>query len=413
MKHSDKFLYLSDVLKSRSTSSNFARMAAISLGFGLALSACSDNDKTAGGGPSGSEAGNAIMAQILTADAKPAANAKVKLIDSESLDSENAYTATADEDGVVSIEGVAAGSYTLEAKLKGEALQMPAEISTGDEDLGCATLQEMASLKGSVGSETAKGTVKVRGLDYEADVVDGAFALDSLPAGPINLVFISTDSDTVSSYVNVKSGEEATGFTFASEKTSLLLEDFEDGDHQHRFMPLNTYDGGWWFFDYENRNVVPNYVLDEGHFFLIDKVDGSMVGHVSAEFNDVIVVDDTTKIYPWATIGLEIGSSDETVCNDLSSVDSIAFRIKGTGALKFALVDKNISSTDQTIGEKIRLEIPEDWERAVVAIDDLAEDKSALKCVTLLTWAFEFPGGDLLFDDIELIGGDKNSIWAK
>ena len=56
--------------------------------FGLAafaLIGCSSSTETAGGGPSGTEAGNAITAQIMVAG-KPAAYARVKLTESESLD---------------------------------------------------------------------------------------------------------------------------------------------------------------------------------------------------------------------------------------------------------------------------------------------------------------------------------------
>ena len=119
----NKNLYFWDVLSKNPA--NMAKCAAYSLlalTFGLGLSACGET-KTAGGGPSGTEAGNAITAQILTADKTPAALARVRLMDSEDLDSEKAYSAETDKKGKVVIEGVADGDYTLEATLDGGALQ--------------------------------------------------------------------------------------------------------------------------------------------------------------------------------------------------------------------------------------------------------------------------------------------------
>ena len=54
--------------------------------FAISLSLCAcGGSEVAGGGPSGTEAGNAITAQILIANA-PAANARVKLVEHNSLD---------------------------------------------------------------------------------------------------------------------------------------------------------------------------------------------------------------------------------------------------------------------------------------------------------------------------------------
>jgi hypothetical protein len=84
------------------------------LAIGFSLCACGGSE-VAGGGPSGTEAGNAITAQILIANA-PAANARVKLVEHNSLDGQG-YTATTNDSGYVTIENVAVGNYTMEASL--------------------------------------------------------------------------------------------------------------------------------------------------------------------------------------------------------------------------------------------------------------------------------------------------------
>ena len=98
-------------VKQNRTRRILALIAPLAIGFSL----CACGTEVAGGGPSGTEAGNAITAQILIADA-PAANARVKLVEQESLDG-NGYIATANENGIVTIENVAIGNYTMEAIL--------------------------------------------------------------------------------------------------------------------------------------------------------------------------------------------------------------------------------------------------------------------------------------------------------
>ena len=74
----NKFLYFWDVLsRNPANTAKCAAYSILALSMGLGLSACGET-KTAGGGPSGTEAGNAITAQILTADKSPAAECDMK-----------------------------------------------------------------------------------------------------------------------------------------------------------------------------------------------------------------------------------------------------------------------------------------------------------------------------------------------
>lgn len=415
------FLYFSDML---SDSVKHARLAAktftgisLALAFGLGLSACSDNEKTAGGGPSGTEAGNAITAQIITADKSPAALAKVRLMDSESLDSTGSYEAETDEEGFVSIEGIAEGNYILEARLDGEALQQSVKISKESVDLGKNTLKSVASVKGSVGDSSANGTVKVRGLDHSAKVKKGSFTLDSLPEGPISLVYIPKDTEdgTSSTYLKVVAGEKSTASTFADESRALLLDDFQDSNYQNRFMPAHTWDGGWWYFSYSEENVTPSFVSDdEQHIFALEsEEDGNIVAHVAAEFGEIVEDSSGKNVWPWATIGIELGKSDKALCNDISSVDSVAFRIKGKGAIVFGFIDENLDQDNQKMSQ-YEHGLNADWERVSVP---LKGNKDSFKCVNQLAWDLkataEDPVVEIWLDDIELIGGDRLSIWEK
>ena len=413
MRSLNENLYFWDVLKE--TPANMAKFAATSilaLSFGLGLSACSET-KTAGGGPSGTEAGNAITAQILTAEKSPAALAKVRLMDSEALGDEKAYSAEADKNGNVTIEGVEDGDYTLEAKLAGEALQIPVQVKGASVDLGKDRLKKTATVSGSVGDKSLKGVVKVRGLEHSAKVKDGNFTLDSLPEGVLSLVFIPDveDVDTSSTYLKVLAGESTVSGSFADESRALLLEDFQDSNYQNRFMPARTYDGGWWYFDFSADNVTPDFVIGENHLFTLANEDGNISAHVAAHFGDIIKDSTGVAHWPWATMGVELGKSDKALCNDISSVDSVAFRIKGIGSVVFNIIDSNLKPDHQKL---IQSEYGLDsvWVRVSVP---LPADKEAFKCVNQLAWDFKTIDGyaEVWLDDVELIGGDRLSIWEK
>ncbi len=413
MRNLNENFYFRDVLKETPTNmAKFAATSILALSFGLGLVACGET-KTAGGGPSGTEAGNAITAQILTAEKSPAALAKVRLMDSEALGDEKAYSAEADKNGNVTIEGVEDGDYTLEAKLAGEALQIPVQVKGASVDLGKDRLKKTATVSGSVGDKSLKGVVKVRGLEHSAKVKDGNFTLDSLPEGVLSLVFIPDveDVDTSSTYLKVLAGESTVSGTFADESRALLLEDFQDSNYQNRFMPARTYDGGWWYFDFSADNVTPDFVIGENHLFTLANEDGNISAHVAAHFGDIIKDSTGVAHWPWATMGVELGKSDKALCNDISSVDSVAFRIKGIGSVVFNIIDSNLKPDHQKLIQS-EYGLEDEWTRVSVP---LPADKAAFKCVNQLAWDFKTIDGyaEVWLDDIELIGGDRLSIWEK
>ena len=403
------FLYLSEVHKKISIP--LASLMAIG------MIACSDSEKTAGGGPSGTEAGNAITAQIMVAG-EPAAYARVKLTESESLDAADSEFTQADEKGFVTFENVSDGNYTLEARHDGMALQREVPVEGKSLDLGSNMLDRMVSVSGSVSSD-GDGVVKVRGMSHSAKVKDGKFSMDSLPAGPLSLVFIPAKEgrDTSSTYMKVVAGESSTASTFAEESRALLLDDFQDSNYQNRFMPAHTWDGGWWYFNYSTENVTPDFITEDGkHLFALEDEDGNIMAHVEATFGET-VEDSTGKVvWPWATVGIELGKSDKALCNDISSVDSIAFRAKGEGAIVFGLVDETQEKEDQLIAQ-YEITLGEDWKRFSVPLAEIIDPRFSYNCVNQLGWNFK-PNNEgkavkFWLDDIELTGGKRLSIWKR
>jgi len=404
------FLYFSEVHKRLSIP--LAGLAAI--GF----VACSNGDKTAGGGPSGTEAGNAITAQIMAAG-EPAAYARVKLTESESLDANDYDYVQTDEKGLVTFEDVADGLYTLEARHDGMALQKEIPVEGKSIDLGKSDLEEMVSVTGSVSGD-GNGIVKVRGMAHSAKVENGKFTMDSLPAGPLSLVFIpdQKDLDTSSTYLKVVAGESSTASTFAEESRALLLDDFQDSNYQNRFMPALTWDGGWWYFDFADSNVTPKFVTDDEFHNVTLEVDstGNIMAHVAATFGGTFKDSSGNTYWPWATIGVELGKSNKALCNDISSVDTVAFRAKGEGAIVFGLIDETQKGGFQKIAQ-YEFTLSDKWERTLVPLKEILNPEYSYTCVNQLVWDFKANNDEktveIWLDDIELIGGNRISIWKR
>ena len=408
-KKSDELCYLSGMRK-------LLPATIMSFALGISLNACSDS-KVAGGGPSGTEAGNAITAQII-ASGTPAAQVTVRLTESESIDSDSVRTATTDSKGKVSFENVSDGEYILEATMGDKALQKEVVVEGEDVDLGKGNLEKTVSISGSV--QEKSGKVKVRGMAHEAEVVDGKFTLDSLPAGPLSLVFIpdGKKNDTSCTYMKVIAGESSTASTFAEESRALLLDDFQDSNYQNRFMPAHTYDGGWWYFDYSAENVTAEHITDDGEhrFALETDEDGNIAAHVVAIFGETVKDSSGEKIWPWATVGIELGKSNKALCNDISSVDTVAFKAKGEGAIEFSIIDETQKNGNQNIA-KFEFTLDENWDRISVPLKEILDPQFSYTCVNQIVWSFkpnnEEKKVEFWLDDIELTGGKRLSIWKR
>lgn len=405
-KNSD-FYYFSNVLKDIL---KFTPSGIVALSTALVLGACSDG-KVAGGGPSGTEAGNAITAQIFAANATPAAKAKVTLMKADDIDSENSLEVSADNNGNVLFENIAEGNYTLEARFKDEALQQFVKITDNNVKLGKSLLKKTASV---LGEGLAKnGTVKVRGLNHSAKVVDGKFTLDSLPEGPLSLVYIpASNGDTVSSYLKVQAGEKAIANSFANENSAIVLDDFEDLNSQHRLAPAYTDNGGWWYITSDSTVTVTfadsiSYVPLEQVTLPNGEKNGRM--HFTATFPEERVG------YPWVSFGVQIGDKElaDSIfpTYDLTSVDSITFEASGSGFFVFQLIDENLDESASVLGS-FEIALSKETQTYSIPIANIVSKAEDLTHINLM--AFQFTeNAEFILDNIRLVGADKNSIWKR
>ena len=414
--------------------------------FAISLSLCAcGGSEVAGGGPSGTEAGNAITAQILLANA-PAPYAKVKLVEHNSLDgSEGAYIATADSNGMVSIaiDSVAFGSYTMEATFDETALQLPVVVKdTNSIDLGKQTLQKSVYIGGSItdfindsDSENFKdmnGFVKFRGLDHSAIIKDGKFEVKGLPAGKLNMVFIPQDAvDTVYVPVTTDAGDSITTLkpqdtippTPETKNERLLIDDFEDGDNFHLFVPENQigYTGYYWLLmttTLANTNIfavvdsinvypelAPEYLFGGKHPFLAviqDTDDGEKEVNVKFDFPETTIGESA----PFAFIKLYFRGMYTTT--DLSMVDSIAFDASGLGNAEIQILDEANGVTLAAYP----ITLPKQMEKLQYAWADILPNEEDRKKVTSFSIVFH-DDGELRFDNFELIGQNLQDIWKQ
>jgi hypothetical protein len=182
-------------------------------------------------------------------------------------------------------------------------------------------------------------------------------------------------------------------------------------------MPAHFYDGGWWYFNFADSNVTPKYITkDKIHNFTLEKEeDGNIVAHVAATFGDAFKDSTGNTQWPWATIGIELGKSDKALCNDISSVDSVAFRVKGEGAIVFAAIDETQKSNQEIAQYEFTLS--SDWQKILVPLADILDTNYSYTCVNQLVWKFKSNNEEntveIWLDDIELIGGKRLSIWKR
>ena len=434
-----KKLYIKGMeLKQNKTKRVLTLIAPLAIGFSLC--ACG-SDNVAGGGPSGTEAGNAITAQILIANA-PAANARVKLVEHNSLNGiEDGYTAIANDSGFITIEKVPVGNYTMEATLNESAVQLPVDIkdTVNDVNLGAHSLQKSVYIGGSVAnffadsiSENFKnmtGVLKFRGLDHSATIKDGKFEVKGLPAGMLNMVFIPANAtDTVYVPVTTDAGDSITTLKPQdsipeNKNETLLIEDFEDGDNLHLYKNyIFDPSGGWAFSGWilyapTVVNVYPKASETTGHpFQAIIQHDENGGKEVNVNFD----FPDSANNGLVAVVTLYIGISNATY--DLSSVDSIAFDTWGSGDAEIQVIDEsrkdfttigsNTTTPSGYMTGKYAFTLPKTKERLKFAWADIVPKEEDRSKVTSISIVFH-NDAKLHLDNLELIGKDLLNIWKQ
>ena len=246
--------------------------------------------------------------------------------------------------------------------------------------------------------------------------------------------------DTVNVSIKAKAGDSLTTLKpktqpkdttkkdTVQKNSTLLIDDFEDGDNIHLLaseIPYFNYTMGSWnlttatlnqpinFFgeskaipDSEKIAVYPEWPADfNGHPFKLviqDSKEGGKEVHVTFDFPD-------TASYPlYAVITMSIGNYGYSY--DLSSVDSIAFDAWGSGETEIQITS-NPHYMSKTSGT-LPVTLPKNKTKLKYAWADLVPSEEDRKSVTTITFAFH-DDAEIHLDNLEFIGKDLMNIWKK
>jgi len=271
-------------------------------------------------------------------------------------------------------------------------------------DIGVDTLQSYSKLTGKIPTPFLANTrIEVLGTDlicYPDSY--GNFSFDSIPAG-VHVVQNSTINDTLRGYAQVGGGAtSSTGTLMPESPNYLLLDDFEDGNSQHRFAPISGQ--GWW---YKSSSLGVTITPSTATPVPLDTTDP--IHHSAIHFS--VQIDSGS--YPWANCGVQIGIKNQGY--DLSSVDTLVFWAKGAGNIDVALSLQ--ANADSISSLNASFTLMTSWNRVAIPLDTIRAatlpNPSAMRNhVTSITWQFS-TAGEIWLDDVIFIGASRYDIWGR
>ena len=160
----------------------------------LALAACSNDGKVAGG----TEAESTIALQVQLADGTPAANARVRVLPGDYLSDgvNDAEWTASDRNGFVEMTAEP-GDYAVEVRnVKGSVASgavLNITLDTNTSKVDTVKLGELSTIEGFVFLGRSAPVIRVAGLDrYVVPDSTGHFVIDSLPLGDFKVNFADT-----------------------------------------------------------------------------------------------------------------------------------------------------------------------------------------------------------------------------
>lgn len=373
----------------------------------MLLASCSSHEKVAGG--NATETTNGFKISIIDKSGKPAARARAFIRPATYVQGDDpscCQTVSASAQGVITFDSVPVGQWRVEITDASGALFYEYNRSAQDSfaDLGTDTLKQFSKMVGKIPTPFASNTrIEVLGTDricYPDSY--GNFSFDSMPAG-VHVVQSSTAQDTLRGYVTVNEGTTDTvGILVQESSQYLLLDDFEDGDSQHRFAPISGQ--GWW---YQSSSLGVTVTPSGEAPVPLDTTDPI---HYSA-IHFTVKVDSGS--YPWANCGVQLGKQNQSY--DLSSVDSLVFWAKGVGDLQVGLVlQAHVTSISDMHAD---ITLTPDWYRFSIPLDTIRAgelvDPPAARAQTLgLIWQMS-ADGEIWLDEVTLIGASREEVWGR
>lgn len=373
----------------------------------ILLLSCSSQKDVAGG--NATETTNGFRLSLIDREGNPASSARAVLRPANHVqgdDSSCCQTGFASAKGVIRFDSVPVGQWRVEI-LDASGALFYEFISTAQDsfsDLGTDTLESYAKITGKIPTPFASNSrIEMLGTDRICFPDSyGNFAFDSIPAG-VHVVQNSMAQDTLRGYVRIVAGKTNSMGTLVPESSQyLLLDDFEDGNSQHRFAPISGQ--GWW---YQSSSLGVTIIPSDDTPVPLDTTDP--IHHGAIHFS--VKVDSGS--YPWANCGVQLGLQSQGY--DLSSVDSLVFWAKGMGELQVALLLQ--ANADSISDMHANVTLTPVWNRFSVPLDTIQagdfSDPPAMRSQTFgLIWQMN-ADGEIWLDDITLIGASRDEIWGR
>jgi len=375
----------------------------------LGLGGCSN--QYAGGGTSGSEAGNALSLQVVTTKGALAARAAVTVRPSDYVpgDTLNArYTLATNDSGMLRLDSLPQGEWVVEVSDSVSSLLLTLHITSEDSsvELGRQMMHKHSTVTGYLPLPLVTGTVVVvPGTEHQViPAADGSFQLNHMPSAILSVRAIA-GSQYLQGYVAPLPGETVkTGQLRNDDLTTLVLDDFSDSNSQSRFGALM--DGGWWWLSGSEDVIIqrPASTASYPVPLIWEGVNHGMVIRFSADF-------DSASTLAWLDLGVQIGANNAAY--DLTHVDSIAFWVRGQGDAKLTL---HLAPYDPLFTEPSALvNIPSEWTRISVPVSSMmnsVSESGVLQRVSQISWVFT-SNADVWLDDVSLIGATHQQIWGE
>lgn len=365
----------------------------------LALSACSNESKTAAGG---TEAESTIAMQIRLADGTPAAMARVRVLPTAFLSDglDTVGWTDADENGRVEFEQMDPGSYTVEARSLQESVASGAvldvELREGSSlTLDSVNLGELSTIEGYVAAGQGPSVIRIPGLErFVVPNSSGHYVIDSLPAGDFS-VLIESRSNRGSVTLQASAGEVVPEVSLGAPR-GFAVENFESFSGKSATGEILG-DGWWYTLDADGKNLLP--LWDETLTMTYSGSEGCASGGCARTTN---------------RLGFLLGVYKTDYV--LPSLDTLMFSARGTGKLEIRLSYGDADSVES--GLLYEQKLSKVWQGFSIPVGKMTPYGKASKPsgdskqkVIVSRIDFRVSKGDTVFlDDVYLGGVNKESL---
>lgn len=280
--------------------------------------------------------------------------------------------------------------------------------SSGLQDLGVLIPAATGSINGQIPVNVPSGvSIGILGTELKTSADNhGFFVLQNVPLG-IHISQAIISGDTLRGYTRLDHSLSSQLLLLASESDgTLLFEDFEDQNTQHRFAAWVG--EGWWYTSSSGPEVILYPSTSQPlRFDTSESALGRASAYLGAEIANPVPE-------AWASIGVQMGRYARAY--SMSQVDSIVYWAKGNGHVMLVL-----HLEDPEIGiPSLRLQhiLYSEWTRFSIPLDSMAQNLSnwnprqQRRLVRNISWML-LSSGDFWIDDITFKGASRNSIWSR